>query len=210
MDQSKITVWGTGTSRTLRVFWTLHELGVDYDYRVIRARTSDMDDLSFLAISPGKKIPALTHGELKLVESGAITRYLFNKFGDRSIPTEEMAIIDRWVFFILMELDATALYVMRRHGDLPDIYGAAPAALRAAESYFDRQITIINEVLSHNSLFLVGNQLSEADIHLGTCCSWAAQYGLVLPSRVAIYYEEICQRTEYAEAVVVNSSAAAQ
>lgn len=210
MDQSEITVWGTGTSRTLRVFWTLHELGVNYDYRVIRARTSDMDDPSFRAISPGKKIPVLTHGAMQLAESGAITRYLFNKFGNRSISTDEIAIIDRWVFFILMEIDATALYVMRRHGDLSDVYGAAPAALQAAQSYFDRQITIIDEALSDNNFFLVGNQLSEADIHLGTCCSWATQYGLSLPSQVAIYYQRISQRPAYTEAIEVNSSAAAR
>ena len=54
-------------------------------------------------------------------------------------------VADRWVpvegrTFIAMELDATSLYVLRRHEGLPEIYGEAPTANRAARDYFDRMI----------------------------------------------------------------------
>ena len=40
-----------------------------------------------------------------------------------------------------MEIDATTLYVLRRHEALPAIYGEAPTANAAARGYFDRMIT---------------------------------------------------------------------
>ncbi len=204
MTEPTVTVWGTGTARTMRVYWTLHEFERPYDYRAIRTRTSDMDDAAFLAVSPGKKVPALTHGELTLTESGAITRYLFEISNDRTRPVLEVAAIDRWTFFILMEIDATALYVMRRHRDLPQIYGEAPAALQAARDYFARQIEVVNDVLAGGSGYLVGEHLSEADIHLATCCAWALNYGLSLPRAVANYHDRIRQRPAYHTAAAIN------
>ena len=75
-------VWGIGTARTMRVYWALHELGLDYVSHPVRARTADMDDPAFLRVSPGRKIPAFRDGELSLTESGAITDYLFEQFGE--------------------------------------------------------------------------------------------------------------------------------
>ena len=206
MAKSIITVWGTGTARTMRVYWTLHEFDAAYDYRTIRTRTSDMDDPAFLKVSPGKKVPALTHGALALTESGAITRYLFETLGKRSRPAHEIAAIDRWTFFTLMEIDATALYVMRRHRDLPHIYGEAPAALQAAQDYFVRQIEVVNDALSEDSEYIVGEHLSEADIHLATCCGWALSYGLTLPDAVSCYHERLRQRRAYKESAAINFS----
>ena len=204
MATSTITVWGTGTARTMRVYWTLHEFDAAYDYRMIRTRTSDTDDPTFLKVSPGKKIPALTHGELTLTESGAITRYLFEILDKRSRPAREIAVIDRWTFFTLMEIDATALYVMRRHRDLPHIYGEAPAAIQAAQDYFARQIDVVNDTLSEDREYIVGERLSEADIHLVTCCAWALSYGLTLPDAVSRYHDRLRQRRAYVESAVIN------
>ena len=204
MADSTITVWGTGTARTMRVYWTLHEFDAAYDYRVIRTRTSDMDDPAFLKVSPGKKVPALTHGELALTESGAIIRYLFEILARRSRPAHEIAAIDRWTFFTLMEIDATALYVMRRHRDLAHIYGEAPAALQAAQEYFARQIDVVDGALSEDREYIVGERLSEADIHLATCCGWALNYDLTLPDAVSRYHDRLRQRRAYQDSAEVN------
>ena len=45
-----------------------------------------------------------------------------------------------WCFFAMSELDANAIYSIRRHGDLVEIYGASPIAVRAAIEYFDHQL----------------------------------------------------------------------
>lgn len=201
-----VVIWGTGTPRTMRVYWALHEVEASYDHHVIRTRTPDMDQPAFLAVSPGRKIPALQHGDVTITESGAITRYLMDTFGSARWTIAERALIDRWVFFTLTEIDATALYVLRRHRDLQDIYGAAPAAVDAAIGYLERQFGVVTAFIADGREFMVGGRLSEADIHLTTCCDWAVACDIPLPPPIASYHARLRSRAAYASAATVNSA----
>ena len=115
------TVWGIGTARTLRVHWILHELGLPYDTRAIQSRTGETQTEEYLALNPRGKIPTLVEDDLVLAESGAIAAYLADAHAPgRFAPppgTRERAVHDQWCVFVLMELDATSLYVVRRHGE---------------------------------------------------------------------------------------------
>jgi len=42
-----ITVWGAATSRTIRVHWALHELGLDYEPKLIGSRTGETQGETF-------------------------------------------------------------------------------------------------------------------------------------------------------------------
>lgn len=208
MSDAPPTVWGAGTARTLRVYWALHEFAVPFERRVVRTRTADMDNPAFLAVSPGRKIPAFTHGDLALTESGAIAAYVFERFGDAAgRDTALRAEVNRWSFFVLTELDATALYVLRRHVGLPDIYGEAPAAVDAAAGYFARQAEVLAERLADGRETLVPGLFTEADIHLVTCCEWAGHCGLALPSALARYRDRLVTRPAYAAALASNDPA---
>lgn len=55
--------------------------------------------------------------------------------------------LDEWCFYAATELDATSLYVMRRHGDLKHIYGEAPIALESAAGYFAMQLRHAEQAL---------------------------------------------------------------
>ena len=200
----KVILWGVGTPRTLRPCWALHELGVEYETRVIRTRTTDMDDPEFLAVSPGRKIPAFQHGDLAITESGAITRYVMSAFGADDRSSRQQARIDRWTFFVLMEMDATALYVMRRHRDLAEIYGDAPAAVTTAIEYFARQVAMVENALADGREFLVDGRFSEADIHLATTLLWAVAYDLDIPDRCAAFLGHLQKRPAYVEAYNAN------
>ena len=187
MTEDRIEVWGIGTARTFRVYWALHELGLEYRSHPVRTRTSDMEDAAFLAVSPGRKIPVVRHGGFVLRESLAIVDYLY-RLCDR-VPTDQRdaARIAQWASFAAMELDATALYVLRRHQDLPSIYGEAPAAVQAATEYFARQAGVLDDELVDGRAFLVGDRLTSADIVTVTCCVWAARIGLNLPACLKTY-----------------------
>ena len=164
-----------------------------------------MENESFLAISPGKKIPALTYGKTKLTESGAILEFLYRLAGCASQDAAYVAEIERWSCFALMELDATALYVLRRHEDLFEIYGKAPAACSAARDYFRRQIEVVDKHLDDKRDFLVGNSLSKADIILGTCCFWALLCDLELPDFVDDWFRKVSSRNQYRKAIESNT-----
>ncbi|MFT4582050.1 MAG: glutathione S-transferase [Gammaproteobacteria bacterium] len=203
-NQAKIVVWGQGTPRTLRVYWALHELNLDYHVEPIITRTAAMDSQEFLTVSPGKKIPAIEHDSLTLTESGAITRFLMETYSDEVWTIEQKAKISRWSFFALMEIDATALYVIRRHEGLPNIYGEAPAAISSSYLYVDRQLDVLNELLVDGRSYVVGDKFSEADIHLGSCLIWARLLKIELPMRVAAYCERLVKRDAYQQASTAN------
>lgn len=204
MNRDRIEVWGTGTARTFRVYWALHELGLDYESHPVRTRTSDMDDEAFLTVSPGRKIPVLRHGDFLLRESLAIVDYLFRLCGQALAEPRVAARVAQWASFAAMELDATALYVLRRHQDLASIYGEAPAAVEAAVEYFERQAAVLDEELTDERHFLAGGNLSTADIATVTCCVWARRCGLALPARLQAYSARHEARTGFRQAYRAN------
>src|SRR6202030_2735644 len=60
--------------------------------------------------------------------------------GETPPERREYATWLEWCFYAATELDATSLYVMRRHGALKHIYGEAPVALESAAAYFAKQL----------------------------------------------------------------------
>src|SRR3984957_2028327 len=145
-------LWGVGTSRTIRPHWALHELGLSFELRPILPRTGETETPEFTALSARQKIPLLQDDGLVLTESAAIITYLSDASGghhNRLLPTDmrERARCLEWCFFVISELDATSLYVIRRHGDLSHIYGEAPIVNEAAAAYFQKQMRTVERAL---------------------------------------------------------------
>ena len=46
------------------------------------------------------------------------------------------AALNEWCYFVMTELDAGSLYIVRRHDGLAAIYGEAPVAVESAKTYF--------------------------------------------------------------------------
>ena len=78
-----------------------------------------------------------------------------------------------------MELDAHTLYVMRKHRDLANLYGEAPAAITAAQEGFDKQILWALPQIEKNE-YAIGDSFGGVDILLTTCLDWAVAYGFDL------------------------------
>lgn len=97
-------------------------------------------------MNPRQKIPVLQDGELTLAESAAIITYLADTYGGSKglVPPPfslERAFYYQWCFFVMTELDAHTLYIIRKHIDLREIYGEAPNAVRAAKEDYHRVFT---------------------------------------------------------------------
>ena len=85
-----LTVWGVGTSRTMRVHWMLVELGLEYECHPIQSRTGETLTDEFKRLNPRHKIPVLRHGSFVLTESAAIIQYLSETFPNSTevyVPT---------------------------------------------------------------------------------------------------------------------------
>jgi len=84
----------------------LEELGVPYELKFIRIGRGDQFKPEFLEISPNNKIPAIVDPEgpdgqpISIFESGAILRYLAEKFGKfYGTSWRERVKIDEWLFW---------------------------------------------------------------------------------------------------------------
>lgn len=202
------TLWGVGTSRTLRAHWALIYLGLDYETQAIRTRTPAMETPAYRAVNPRGKVPTLVDGEITLTESPAIVTYLAETYaGDRRLmPTSgpDRALYLEWLSFISMELDATSLYVLRRHEGLPEIYGPAPEACATARAYFNRMLGAAALRLADGRRCLLGTDFSGVDILMTTCLDWAMRYDLALPPAFAEYRARIDDEPSFALALAAN------
>ena len=156
----------------------------------------------------------LQDGDFTLAESAAIAAYLSATYGtpaNQLIPTEprEQATWLDWCFYAATELDATSLYVMRRHGDLKHIYGESPVVLESAADYFATQLRHAEQALQDGRPFLVGGSITTADMLLTTCLTWAAGYRVPVTPACLAYMERITARGAYRAAAVANTPQAA-
>jgi glutathione S-transferase len=202
-------LWGIGTSRTIRAHWMLHELGLDYETRAVLPRSAAMDDPELLRWTRRHKIPFLEDGEVRIGESGAIVFHLADRYRDRVVlapepGTPERALFHELAFFILTELDATTLYVLRRHEGLPDEYGEAPVACDAARAYFLRQLGEIERRLADGRPHLMGGEFSAVDVLLASCLAWARFSKIALPDAFDAYQQRIASRPAFPQAMAVN------
>lgn len=202
-----LTVWGVGTTRTLRVHWMLHELGIEYETKRIESRTGETLSKEYTRINPKQKIPTLVDGDLVLSESFAILRHLRRlgdlPYDDYQQSTVGLAAYDEWVSFILMELDATSLYVIRRHKDLPDIYGEAPAAVSSSLAYFGKMLRSVLPKLSADGP-IWGSTFSELDILMTIALDWADVVGAEVPEPAKAYQANMHNRPAYKAAMKHN------
>ena len=206
-----LTLWGVGTSRTVRPHWALAELGLKYETYAIGPRTGETKTTEYTKLNPRQKVPLLQDGDFSIGESAAIVAYLSKTYGspDKAlIPDDKQAYAKwlEWCFFIVTELDSTSLYVMRRHSAnaLGPIYGVAPDVVAKAGEYFREQLRHVEVALSDGRTYLMGEQFTSADILLTTCLEWAIAYGVGICDNAHPYLERIQKRPGYQRGIAAN------
>ena len=208
MSKNRI-LWGVGTSRTIRAHWALIELNLSYKTEIIRTRTTDTETAAFKSVNPRQTIPVLQDGTLTMGESAAIVTYLAESYNTEQvnlIPDNPKARAKyfEWMSFICMELDATSLYVLRRHWSLPEIYGDSPVANKASEEYFNRMITAADKLKNPKQKYLLETGFSGVDILMTTILKWAIDYNQKIPTNFMEYLDHMVNRPGYIAALEAN------
>ena len=208
-EQRRLILWGAGTPRTMRAHWILHELGLEYEKRPIAPRTGETQTPEFTQLNPSQKIPVLQDGSLTLAESAAIVTYLAETYGGSRglvppVGTPERADYYQWCFFVMTELDAHTLYIIRKHVALADIYGEAPNAVRAAGEGFEKQVRVADLRLAGGSPFILGEAFTGADILLTSCLTSADNHKLSLTDVLRNYMQRTTSREAYRLAFATN------
>src|SRR5437764_1092484 len=85
-----LTLWGVGTSRTIRPHWAMQELGLPYKTMPIGPRTGETKTAEYTKLNPRQKVPLLQDGDFCIGESAAIVAYLSQMYStpERSLIPE--------------------------------------------------------------------------------------------------------------------------
>ena len=147
----------------------LAEKGVAYERAEVNPFAPDLPD-AYLAMHPFRRVPVLVHGQFVLYETGAITRYVDETFpGPRLQPvaprerarmTQIVSIIDSYAYWPMVRQVFSHSVFRPRLGesaDAAEIHKGLAGAARALRAL---------EQLAPGGNFLVGTELSLADLHL--------------------------------------------
>lgn len=167
-----IDVYYWPTPNGWKVTILLEELGVPYVLKPVDIRRGDQFAPTFVAISPGNKIPAIVDrrprecaAPLPVFESGAILMYLADKYGRfYATDTAQRSAITQWVFWQAAALGPTAgqVHHFREYAEQP-----VPYAIERFTNEINRLYGVLDTQLRDRP-YLVG-EYSIADI---ACWPW--------------------------------------
>jgi glutathione S-transferase len=156
----------------------LEEKGVAYERVEVNPFSPDRPT-AYLDLHPFGRVPVLVHDGFALYETGAITRYIDRAFpGPPLQPLEPrrlarmdqiLGVIDAYAYWPLVRQVFAQRIARPRQGIAPD-EGEIAKGLAAAPQVLDAL-----ERLASDGRFLVGPDLSLADLHLGPMIAYFAE-----------------------------------
>ena len=204
-----ITHYSFPNSRSVRVAWTLEELGIEYQCQHVALDKGEGQSAEHLARHPDGKVPVIEDGELTLFESLPICRYLAEQYGDDSLllpqSAAERAQVDQWLSFILTEIEQP-LWLQAKHKFALPQERRVPAVLPTAAWEFQRALQAL-ERRYHGQETLVGDTFTLADLFLTHTLMWAASMKHRLPEPLVAYSKRHAGRPALARAAEKEQAA---
>jgi glutathione S-transferase len=170
----KMKLYEFGPTRSIRVRWTLQELGVEFESIRINLLAGEHLQPKFLKINPAGKIPVLVDDDLVLTESVAIVLYLADKYSNKGlVPTElkERAQVNRWLLFAATELEQPLWRIARNTMLYPEDQRLAADVVLASQE-FKAMAAVLEEHMQRRQ-FLVGDTVTVADFVAAYTLDWA-------------------------------------
>lgn len=167
-------------TRSIRVRWTLQELGVDFESIIVNLPAGEHRTPEFLRINPAARIPALVDGDLVLTESVAICLYLADKFPAKHLaPTDvrQRAELNRWLLFTATELEQPLWRIARNTFLYPE-EERQPTDVELAKREF-KQMAAVMEAHMKGREFVVGDTVTVGDFVLAYTLDWAHMESLL-------------------------------
>lgn len=205
-----VTLYSFPNSRSLRVAWTLEELGLEYQCKHIALDKGEGQTADHLARHPDGKVPVIEDGELTLFESAPICRYLAEQYGDGTLLPHDPAAraqVDQWLSFIITEIEQP-LWNQAKHTFALPHDRRVPAVLPICAWEFQRALSAL-ERRYHGQETLVGSTFTIADLFLTHTLTWAASAKHRLSTSLLSYQERHKQRPAMAKAAEKEKAAAA-
>jgi glutathione S-transferase len=173
-----LKLYGGARSRASIVQWYLEELSVPYEYISLNLQAGEHRQPEYLAINPIGKVPAIVDGDFKLWESGAILLYLADKYDAAVTTIEQRAEIAQWILFANATFGPGVFIEANREREMP------------------RYLTFLDQYLDSRS-FLIGDQLSAADIAVGSFLAY-------MPIMLKLGFEDYAAVDRYVKQLVAR------
>jgi glutathione S-transferase len=183
-------------TRSIRVRWTLQEIGVPFESIRIDLRVNEQRSAEFLKINPAAKLPALVDGDLVLTESVAIVLYLAEKYPEKQllpVSPDERAQAYRWLLFAATELEQP-LWRISKHTRIYPEDRRLIADIALAREDFAPMARVLAEHMAERT-YVVGEVATVADFVLAYTLDWANEARMLsdLPC-LRDYVERMYQR----------------
>jgi glutathione S-transferase len=172
-----LTIYGTPLSRTFRVLWAAHELGLPYDNVPYTTAGPEIREAPYLAINPNATIPAIVDDGLPLFESLAINLYLARKAG-KLWPADLRgeALVYQWTLWAATEVEPVLGAWFYHTAFLPPEKRRPEVAAEAVQK-LPKPLAVLDAALAGRD-WLVGNAFTIADLNVAAVLMRAAQFGL--------------------------------
>jgi len=155
--------------RGFKVLFAAHQLGVDYEFRLVDLTKGGQKAPEFLALNPNGRMPVLDDDGFVLWESNAIVEYLASKSGALPSEARDRLPLTKWLYWESNHWDPTcAVYVFERL--VKPFFGlgeTSEAEVAKAETNFHRIAAVLNGELEKHR-YVAGDALTIADMAIGS------------------------------------------
>ena len=173
-------------SRGMRVQILLDTFELAHQFELVDFKKGENKTESYLKIHPYGRVPALVDGDQAVIESGAITLALADKFADKlntpAVGTPERTVMYEWMFFIHATLEPVAIEFFTKQ-DKADSTQKVRDLLEAMSGRL-------------GSPFVLGDTFSFLDASLACELYWYKLVG-ILPDDLARYNEFLANVAPY-------------
>ena len=200
------TLYHAPHARSLRVLWTLEELGAKADVKTLPFPPREKQP-DYLKVNPTGAIPAMVDGDRVMTESLAICEYLAAKHGSSLLvaPGEpERVPFLEWLWYGESTL-MTPLSRLGRVASLPVKGEAIDVVLADARESLLVRLRSLEQRLEGRD-FLVAGRLTLADVSVGYPLHLIAVFGIDVPlgTRTTAYRERLRTRPAFVRAAAIK------
>ena len=198
-----IEVYHADGTRSLRVVWTLEELGIPYEARLV-AFPARPRHPEYLDVNPTGSLPALIDGAARMTESMAICHYLDQTYGSTrfSVLPVEAEYADYLQFCFYGEATLTQpLGAIVRQKLLEPEDRRRPQIVEDARSTFVRRLEPVRRALGKGD-YLAARRFSLADVSVGYALGLADRLGEgdLITGEIRDYAARLAARPAYRRA----------
>ena len=208
-----ITLYHCAAARSFRRLWTLEELGLRYDLKMLPFPPRVFAK-EYLGINPLGTIPLLLDGDTRMTESAAIAQYLVTRYGPTplavNLEEKDYGAFLNWLHFGEATLTFPQTLVLR-YTQLEPEERRSPQVAADYAKWFLGRLRGLEAAMGKGDTVCAG-RFTAADISVGYALLLAQRIGLSkdFGPGVAAYWQRLQARDGYRRAVKAENLAGEQ